>query len=133
MIISQKSIILIVLLILLNAVAGWASISNPECGTYQETLTSKQVGQLLFQIHFCQDARQHHHSKHFHLQACSVRDSHAVLVLNCRLENRGDTEFNETSTETYTGIAGMLIGFRCLDKHAFNFPPIYLRTSAFLS
>lgn len=132
MIICQKSIITIVLLILSNPVAGWASISNPACGTYQEAFTSQQVGQLSFQIHFCQDARQPHHTKHFHLQECSVRDSHVVLVLNCKLENRGDTEFNETSTETYTGIAGMLIGFRYLNKQDFNFPPIYLRSSAFL-
>ena len=132
MIISQKSIILIVLLILFNAVAGWASISNPECDTYQEAFTSKHDGQLSYQIHFCQDARQLRHSKHFHLQACSVLDSHVVLALNCKSENRGDTEFNETSTEIYTGFAGMHTGFRYLNKQDFNFPPIYLRSSALL-
>ena len=133
MIITKKSIITIVLLILLNPVAVWASLSNPGCGTYQEAFTSQQVGQLSFQIHYCQDSRQPHHSKHFHLQDCRVHVSHTVWVLNCKLENRGDSEFYATSTETYTGIAGILEGFRYLNKHAFNFPPIYLRTSAFLS
>jgi len=132
MIISQKSIITIVLLILLNPVAVWAALSNPECGSHQEAFASQQVGQLSYQIHFCQDARQLHHSRHFHLQTCSVRDSHAVRVLNCKLENPGDIEFNETSTETYTSIASMLIGFQYLNKQDFNFPPIYLRSSAFL-
>jgi hypothetical protein len=133
MTISQKSIITIVLLILLNPVAVWAAVSDFECGPYQEAFAPQQVGELSFQIHFCQDARQPHHTKFFHLQACSEHDSHAVLALNCRLENRGDTEFNETSTETYIGIAGMLRGFRYLNKQDFNFPPIYLRTSTFLS
>jgi hypothetical protein len=132
MIICRKSIITIVFLILLNPVAVWASLSNPECGPYQDAFAPQQVGQLSFQIHFCQDAKQPHHTKLFHLQACNVYGSHTVLALNCRLENRGDTEFNETSTETYTGFAGMLIRFRYLNKQDFNFPPIYLRSSALL-